>query len=1181
MYLRQKIWLSQLKACLQEATEADLEQRKQGKLVLVDLIDLNNSQQGQVKHYCIQKEFYDELFDANGRIRANDHPASNEISKLRHTVIPKRLNHQYAYVVKMLPENMPAETFCYAIDEYLGGEHIPCGIPVKFVCGKSSYAAYWMEDLRGYIQAEPLLSLSEVIEKHPERLSRIDKRSFTITLLRVLLTNPEDDKADDYFLEPFYKEDNNQPWYRLLRVDNERLFHAAETEAENKKNKKPLVKSIIYLLNQIYENDALDKEVLETFIQFDLSAFLQTILQRLGILQSQLKQLFVLDEAKKHYFKLKETSQHLNLRDTQHCWLLSAYSEKRIIDIRQRLHIMQAFAHLVLSYELPQPGRTLLGIIHYNLIDYYIDAFNKHYDSKKAGLVKERFEYLRKKFDWYQRQGQALVSGMGVTRVITASMGLLEELLSEQQIEAIYQDQIMSPTCSMGALKKQNNVDDVFDKTIIEKVINGEQIPNQVLVQFNPYQQTFLLTALQVRIAAINNAAIRMKNDAQRLQYYQHLPLKSLSLGLFRDILTPSRLSALIKSTKNYLEKLDISDCSDITQENIQEVLQGCRQLTHLTLNGLITRTNYTIPALDIGKSILDWNEFDLDLTHLSRLKHVSILNCTNAKKIIIRNYSHLNEFIIRNCPLTELQINLFNQSQQQGDVIDVLVLDDCVDLANNALRRDILDPKNRVKELIIKLNSGHSLIKNLQLNDDYICEKVFGNLLQFEKRVKELPYKEIISILCLDLQSENESKRQQAFDNLLKQTGKVELPFMKMAEAMQLNLRSKDKSTQEGAFDRLLKLEGKVEPLPYAKMFEALQLYLQSENERTREGAFDRLLKLEGKVERLPYAKMSEALQLNLQSESGWTREGTFDRLLKLEGKVKPLPYAKMAEAMYLNLQCFDPIHRHIQAFYSLCMLGDKVEKLYEKIVELLCLNLQSNKDKAIRRLAFDNLFELKDKIELPFAKICEVLLLDLQSEDQWTRYQTVECLLMLEGKVERLYEKIEKVLCLGLQSKDESKRQQAFDDLLKLEAKIKLPFAHMAKAMQLNLQSKSTEIRKKATENLLNLKYKIDNSSIDSSTSVSSEFSTQSSQFTESSSTYSVVLEQLPPHPSSSVIIANASQGSMTSVASTTSTYVSKTQTNYHVENSGSSSTSGSTSATSNEQADSMVGLLSNEKH
>jgi small GTP-binding protein len=1105
--LRQKIWLGQLKACLREAAEADLEQCKQGKLVLVDLIDLENPQQAQVKRYCIQKEFYDELFDADIRIRTGNHPASNEISKFRHTVIPKQLNKNYSYCVKFLPENMPAETFCYAIDAYLGAEHIPCGIPVKFVCGDTSYAAYWMEDLRSYIpaEAERLLSLSDVIEKYPERLGRIDKRSFTITLLRVLLTNPEDDKGDDYFLEPFYKAGDNQPWYRLLRVDSERLFHAAETESEDKKKKKPLVKSIIYLLNQIYENDALDKEVLETFIQYDVPVFLQTILQRLAVLQNQLKQLFVLDDVKKHYFQLKEMSQHLNLRDTQHCWLLSAYSEKRIIDIRQRLHIMQAFARLVLSYELPQPGRTLLGIIHYNLIDYYVDAFRQYYNPEKPGLAKERFEYLRKKFEWYQRQGQVLVSGMDVTRVITASMGLSDqELLSKEQMEAIYRDHIMSPTWLVATLRKQSNVDDGLNKAIIEKVINGEQIPNQVLIQFNRYQQTFLLTALQIRIAAINDAASRMKNETQRLQYYQHLQLKSLSLGLFKDILTPSRLSALIKSTKEYLQMIDITDCNDITKENLQEILQECRHLTHLTLNGLTTRANYTIPALELGKSAVSWEIFDLDLTHLPKLKHVLIINCKNVRKITIRNYTHLNKLTIKNCSLEYLELNPVNMSQKQD--IDTLELYNCIDLANSALINDVLSSANRAKDLIIEINDNDvwlecsdKLIKWLELLNGYATAKqllfeaiVLGNiknlqakdarqrmvacdnLLKLEGKVVKLPYPGMVEALCWNMEIKLEEILEHACHTLLKLNGKVENLHVRIAKVLCFNFRSDRRYYARKA---LLIFADKIVGL-HEEIFKILNLYLLSRNSSEREYACDTFLEFEDKAERLPYLAIVKALNLNMQPKNANAEQQKHacDCLLRLEGKVKGLPYARMIEVLSLHLQSTDPDKRE-RVCDDLLKLEDKVKRLpYGEIVEALDFNLQSTNVRK-RKHACDCLLKIVGKVvKLPYAAMIKELSLNLQSADELDQLQVCDSLLKLEGKIEQIhYKNMFNIASLNILSKNQHIRQYAFDILLALKGKVnnkETPYDIMVMTLGLNnLSSNNESYRQKALDSLLRL--------------------------------------------------------------------------------------------------------------
>src|SRR5262249_32522421 len=135
-------------------------------------------------------------------------------------------------------------------------------------------------------------NLHTILKTKPATLAQLDFTAFARTLIRVLLTNPEDDKGDDYFLVPLSGTDR----YGLQRIDNERAFFPAEKLAPGARPSQPelLVKSVIYCLDwmQTPWDHPETRALLDDLRQLQPSALVTDIVEGLHALHPLWQSLF-------------------------------------------------------------------------------------------------------------------------------------------------------------------------------------------------------------------------------------------------------------------------------------------------------------------------------------------------------------------------------------------------------------------------------------------------------------------------------------------------------------------------------------------------------------------------------------------------------------------------------------------------------------------------------------------------------------------------------------------------------------------------------------------------------------------------------------------------------------------------------------------------------------------------
>lgn len=194
----------------------------------------------------------------------------------------------HPFWVKAYPEQPGTEYLVTALDRRLGVNgtpaqqlmalhHAPLRVPDGTPQGMQIQQSAIL--LSQHV-ADAKYTLHRRIKKEPQFLEKLDFLAFAKTLLRVLLTNPEDDKGSDYFLVPLPGRDK----YQLIRIDNERAFlpvtHLTQSAWSSQEDLQ--VKSILYCLDQMllpWSSDPRTAALLDDLHQIQPSALIIDLLQ--------------------------------------------------------------------------------------------------------------------------------------------------------------------------------------------------------------------------------------------------------------------------------------------------------------------------------------------------------------------------------------------------------------------------------------------------------------------------------------------------------------------------------------------------------------------------------------------------------------------------------------------------------------------------------------------------------------------------------------------------------------------------------------------------------------------------------------------------------------------------------------------------------------------------------------
>ena len=230
-------------------------------------------------------------------VKAGDQDDGGETLRSHNVMRMSCADSSCSFFLKYFPEQPGMEAGIHELDcrMFGGDETVPIALLElsPLVLDKHSIrlvaAISPAVDVAGHVRLHKVLGDHELLSK------RIDSASFTRTLLRALITNPEDDKPDDYFLVPMNDGDNDEKAgsspssltrYRIVRIDNERvLFDASHTSKRKWRSRAvPHVRSVMFMIAEL-NLIPIDMGVLREFRSLDtvsvLCAWLECDMKRI------------------------------------------------------------------------------------------------------------------------------------------------------------------------------------------------------------------------------------------------------------------------------------------------------------------------------------------------------------------------------------------------------------------------------------------------------------------------------------------------------------------------------------------------------------------------------------------------------------------------------------------------------------------------------------------------------------------------------------------------------------------------------------------------------------------------------------------------------------------------------------------------------------------------------------
>ncbi|MBW8308218.1 MAG: hypothetical protein K0M45_01015 [Candidatus Paracaedibacteraceae bacterium] len=223
----------------------------------------------------LSQDVYEQIFNEDGTVRPSNVFGRRAVAKV--------VKNGKILYFKHLPEFPGFEYAVGSLHNLLIGHGTPWSDLVKLK-GEAFLVSSGVEGQ----------NLQDVLDTHPDLLKQLDSKSFSESMLLTLLVNPEDDKPDNYILEPLATDAHK---YRLIGVDNDHAFMPTiARESDDPRAKKQLqVKSVLYCMDQM--NDPVHEEVREAFATLDPYQLLSEWLADLSRLETKYEALFTNAEA--------------------------------------------------------------------------------------------------------------------------------------------------------------------------------------------------------------------------------------------------------------------------------------------------------------------------------------------------------------------------------------------------------------------------------------------------------------------------------------------------------------------------------------------------------------------------------------------------------------------------------------------------------------------------------------------------------------------------------------------------------------------------------------------------------------------------------------------------------------------------------------------------------------------
>ena len=539
--------------------------------------------QADVVEYRIKTALYPQFLAQDPQQRYAFKPKENKVG--RHTVYPIHLNENRGsrpgLWMKLLPEQPGTEFAIYRLAERLGlGGVVPGVVGNIRLNGKDKGQAVWISADAGWQseQIGEIKNLAEVIEKEPELLNKIDMPSLTRAILRVLWSNPEDDKGNDYLLIPFMKDGELR--YKIVRIDNERAFFPVEKQETIGlmfSQTVLQVKSLLYCLTQMQQ--PLEKDVLKDFAALDMYQVLKAWLNELQLEHQRYKELFTETEVKQHFS-----------RDSEDLTLLAVMLHKKLMpELLGRLQLIQYTIRMAMDRKENLTGLELLRHVQPALVSkgqetyYYAKAFS---DYPKVNQAKERFNQLTK--------GQYSTTSSQVNQVSLKSAALsaqqslrLERSLTVADVLESLADKQYSPSQAQAQLEQlaNSNASDIWHKILYGPI----QFQPQALTAFGelPIKQRATLIAQASKSLIKNPDAYTQEQQEAILKAIATTNWQTLALSVFAHVLTPALFQAIIQKTASTLVHLNIAQCLQLGNAEIVLIAEQCYSLESLDISEL------------------------------------------------------------------------------------------------------------------------------------------------------------------------------------------------------------------------------------------------------------------------------------------------------------------------------------------------------------------------------------------------------------------------------------------------------------------------------------------------------------------------------------------------------------------------------------------------------------------
>ena len=457
--------------------------------------------------------------------------------------------------------------------------------------------------------ADAKADLHTVLEKKPSQLNQLDFLSFARTLVRVLLTNPEDDKGNDYFLVPLFGTDRLQ----LIRIDNERAFFPATHLTPGLLHHEQLqVKSILYCLDHM-------RQPWDSTHDPRLAAFLDELrhIQPAALIADLLNDLNQRHQSWQELFPEHIVAQHARCQEPWLSLPVLLLPEGLETSLLKRLTALQTALRLLKPDEIT--GLKLLEVAQPRLAKYYQSAFQKHPPQTSAPhqLVLTRFA----------RVAGAYYTPSTTDRYRTSQLSG-PQLLSRQlsmPLPALPKTTQDFDACSAFAVsvwrQQAHSVMQALEQTQHWQHIQGVRVKEGLLKLRPEASVQFALVPAreqQVLLEQLLQQDLSVKQQEFLLTTLVGAQCHALNLQAFKATLTDERLLPILKEA-GQLIALDVSGCTRVTVTVLEQLSIYCPHLKRLRCHGV------------------SWEKI-----HLRNFPHLVVWECTQAKALTEVGFSQV-----------------------------------------------------------------------------------------------------------------------------------------------------------------------------------------------------------------------------------------------------------------------------------------------------------------------------------------------------------------------------------------------------------------------------------------------------------------------------------------------------------------------------------------------------------